>query len=413
MRSSFVLCVVLAFAAVAAGCGGGGGDKNAAPTAAFTVSCDELRCTFVDGSSDSNGSIVSRAWNFGDDSTSADTSPVHTYGAPGTYTVTLKVTDDGNATGTTSQQVTMRLPPIARFDFSCAGLSCTMTSEKSTDARGSSTAIVSRSWTFGDGAVSLEASPSHTYASAGTYSITLTVVDVDGESGSATESVSLAAPPAGTPPTAAFRVSCSSATCNFTDESADPGGSVTAWSWTFGDGGTSTARNPIHTYPVSGSGQFTVRLTVTDNDGATSVASKTITVSPPAGLQCRDASNTGELVGCQIVLAQAARIEVVLTDRECGAVGNTFTVTSPVVTTLFTNGCSEPALGTVFTLSNNGSPFPAGTVFAAEMISGSQKQVIPPSLIVTGSASPWTIQFDDGEVAPRDLDIVLTIRAVP
>ena len=130
-------------------------------------------------------------------------------------------------------------------------------------------------------------------------------------------------------------------------------------------------------------------------------------------MQCHDAANTGELVGCTMVLDHAARIEIELTNRECGARGNTFTVTSPVVTTLFTDGCFAPAIGTVFPLSDNGNPFPAGTVIAAQMVSGEVKQVIPPTLLVTGTTSPWTIQFDDGAVAPRDLDILITIRAVP
>jgi PKD repeat protein len=212
-------------------------------------------------------------------------------------------------------------------------------------------------------------------------------------------------------PTAAFDVTCSSATCTFVDQSSDGNGSVTAWSWSFGDGAVSAERNPQHTYAVSTLTEFTVQLTVTDNDGARSVASRRFTVSPPTGLQCQGAAEA--LVGCTIALDRPARIEVELTDRECGAAGNSFTVTSPIVTTLFSNGCYEPPVGTVFTLTDNGNPFPAGTVIAAHMTSGSLNQVIPPSLVITGTASPWQVTFDDGENTPRDVDIVLTIRAIP
>lgn len=410
MRGSLAICAASAAAFLAGGCGGGGGgDKNAPPSAAFTVSCTELRCSFVDGSSDPDGTVQSRSWSFGDGGVSADVSPVHTYAAPGSYTVRLTVTDDDSATGSSSRQVTMNLPPRASFDFTCAGLTCTMT-DGSTDVAGS---IVSRSWSFGDGSVSVEPGPTHTYASSGTFSVTLTVVDDGGESSTATRDITVTAEPGRTPPVAAFAVTCSSVTCSFIDQSTDADGTVTAWSWSFGDGAVSTVRNPQHTYGVTELTEVTVLLTVTDNDGARSIASKSFTVSPPAGIQCHDAANTGELVGCTMVLDRAARIEVELTDRECGAVGNTFTVTSPVVTTLFTNGCFEPAIGTIFTLSDNGNPFPAGTVIAAQMASGEEKQVIPPTLIVTGTTSPWRLQFDDGAVAPRDLDIVITIRAVP
>lgn len=83
---------------------------NVAPTANFTFECSERACSFTDGSSDSDGTIASRSWTFGDGGTSTATNPSHTYGDDGTYTVTLTVTDDGGATGTTSESVTVSAP---------------------------------------------------------------------------------------------------------------------------------------------------------------------------------------------------------------------------------------------------------------------------------------------------------------
>ena len=83
---------------------------NTPPTASFTASCDDLVCSFVDGSSDSDGSITARHWSFGDGTGSTQTSPSHTYAAGGTRTVTLTVTDDDGATGSTSSQVTVTAP---------------------------------------------------------------------------------------------------------------------------------------------------------------------------------------------------------------------------------------------------------------------------------------------------------------
>ncbi|MEV6527971.1 collagenase, partial [Longispora sp. NPDC051575] len=93
-------------AACAAGnCGGGGTPTNQAPTASFTVTTANLTATFTDRSTDSDGTIASRSWNFGDGTTSTATNPAKTYAAAGTYTVRLTVTDNKGATGTTTQTV--------------------------------------------------------------------------------------------------------------------------------------------------------------------------------------------------------------------------------------------------------------------------------------------------------------------
>jgi PKD repeat protein len=78
-------------------------------------------------------------------------------------------------------------------------------------------------------------------------------------------------------PTADFGATCSGTACTFTDLSSDPDGTVVSWSWTFGDGVSSTERNPSHAYSCTGS--HTVALTVTDDDGATGFASRAVTVA--------------------------------------------------------------------------------------------------------------------------------------
>jgi PKD repeat protein len=85
-------------------------------------------------------------------------------------------------------------------------------------------------------------------------------------------------PPPNEDPVAAFGVTCVDLSCSFTDSSTDDG-HIVAWSWTFGDGGASTAQNPTHTYASGGT--YSVTLTVTDDVGESGASTTGVTVSAP------------------------------------------------------------------------------------------------------------------------------------
>src|SRR6185436_622618 len=129
-------------------------------------------------------------------------------------------------------------PPVAAFTNSCTDLACSF-SDGSTDPDGT---IASRSWMFGDGGTSSATNPTHTYAAAGTYTVALTVTDNGGLTNSTSRSVTVTVPPPpNQAPTEAFTNSCTDLACSFTDGSTDPDGTIASRSWTFGDGGTSSA----------------------------------------------------------------------------------------------------------------------------------------------------------------------------
>ena len=80
---------------------------NVAPTANFSSSTNGLVATFTDSSSDSDGTIASHAWTFGDGGTSTAANPSHTYASGGTYSVTETVTDNGGLTNSKTSSVTV------------------------------------------------------------------------------------------------------------------------------------------------------------------------------------------------------------------------------------------------------------------------------------------------------------------
>ncbi len=235
----------------------------------------------------STGNPTAWNWNFGDGSTNSTIeNPSHTYANAGTFTVSLTVTSSGGATSSKSGTITVTNstpppPPLAAgFTANPTSGQAPLTVQFTDTSTGNPTAW---SWNFGDDSTnSTIENPSHTYANAGTFWVTLTVTGSGGatssQSGTITVTNSTPPPP---PLAASFTANPSSGqaplTVQFTDTST---GNPTAWSWNFGDGSTgSTTENPSHTFNKAGN--FTVTLTVTGAGSATSSKSETITVSNP------------------------------------------------------------------------------------------------------------------------------------
>ena len=185
------------------------------------------------------------------------------------------ITIDGTfaefTTTITTTSPSTNIPPSAAFTFSINGDTVDFT-DASSDSDGH---IDTWAWTFGDTGTSTAQSPSHLYASAGTYTVTLTVTDNHGATDAFSDSVTVSL--SNVRPTAEFTFTTTGLTAYFTDASSDSDGHIDTWAWTFGDTGTSTAQSPSHLYASAGT--YTVRLTVTDDDGATGYIEHDVTVS--------------------------------------------------------------------------------------------------------------------------------------
>jgi PKD repeat protein len=175
---------------------------NQPPVAAFTSSCDALTCAFTSTSTDPDGSIGTYSWDFGDGTTSAEQNPSHAYGAAGTYTVTLTVADNQNATNAVSSSVTVTVPtnqaPVVNAgpnETVVFGLLYTLNASFTDPDNGPWTYTIN----WGDGSSSSGSrstagsfSVGHTYFVPLTrHTVTVTVTDSRGASGSAAKVVTV------------------------------------------------------------------------------------------------------------------------------------------------------------------------------------------------------------------------------
>lgn len=170
---------------------GGAKVTNTAPVASFTQTCTAEVCSF-DGaaSSDAESPVKSYAWDFGDGTTGTGAQVKHTYVNGGSFNVTLAVTDDLGTTGTTTQDVLVKLAnkaPVAAFTTTVDALAVAVDGSTSTDDGN----VEKYEWNFGDGSIDTGMTATHSYAEAGTYTVTLVATDNEGVSSTTTRKVTI------------------------------------------------------------------------------------------------------------------------------------------------------------------------------------------------------------------------------
>jgi PKD repeat protein len=257
---------------------------NTVPTVEITATPTQgiapLNVNFTSTVSDGSGQYE-YAWDFGDGNSSDQRNPSHRYESGGTFTATLVVTDMSSGLDSDPQTVDIEVAsndaPVASASASPDTAIAPATISFSGSAAGGNQPL-SYEWNFGDGSspVSMQ-NPSHEYTSPGTYNATLTVTDADGDSDTATVSVKIND---NLVPTADIQATPQSGIAPITvafDPQVQGGDAPLTFAWDFGDGNTSTTRNPSHTYQTPGN--YTASVTVTDDNGDTGSDTIDITVT--------------------------------------------------------------------------------------------------------------------------------------
>jgi PKD repeat protein len=284
--------------------GGGLKNKKVMPISVdlvpeFTVSpvnptnADQIQ--FTDTTVVNESFITLRSWDFDDNSDPVETTDpaaktvTHKFTWPGTYRASLTLTGMDAYTYYNRQDIVVasednpNVFPVANFTFSpsqpSVGTDISFT-DTSTDEDGWVDGYL---WDFGDGTEpDTDNYPVHQYATAGTYTVNLTVTDDDGATNSVEKTVTVIGGTSNNPPMADFTYFPSLPESNtwieFLDKSTDPDGTVVLHHWDFGDGQSLDLPVEGVMHPYADSGTYLVRLEVTDDSGNVANISQSITI---------------------------------------------------------------------------------------------------------------------------------------
>ena len=242
------------------------------PTSSFTAPpvCMHTATTF----NNTTINATSYSWTFGDGTNSTAQSPTHTYAAAGTYSVVLASVGAGGCTNTITVPIVVNALPTSSFTGTnvCVNVPTTFTDGSTV---GPPSTLATWNWNFGDGSTGATQNPTHTYTTAGTYTVHLTSTTNNGCVDSITHVVSVYYLPV-VVFTGDSLVHCTPWCVNFTDASTVNGGTIANWTWNYGDGSPAASQSVygIENHCYNTPGTFGVTLTVTSNQGCKSSLNK-------------------------------------------------------------------------------------------------------------------------------------------
>jgi len=262
--------------------GSGNKPPQAVISATPTTGSAPLTVSFDGGGSiDSDGSITSYAWSFGDGGTTTGKSATHTYATAGTYTATLQVTDNLGATGTAS--VTIAVNNGSGQGTGNHQFSFTWEYDQAANIKGfriyQNAALICQT---NDPAARQLTCNADLATLPATY--TLTAVNADNSETDPSNGVTYTGtntdPGQELKAIIAANVVSGEVPLPVTFDGTSSTGTVTSYQWDFGDDSTANTPSASHTYTTAGT--YTAKLTIADNTGASDTATITITASAPA-----------------------------------------------------------------------------------------------------------------------------------
>jgi PKD repeat protein len=221
-----------------------------------TYGNNPLTVRFTDKTS---GTPTSWSWDFGDGTTSTEQNPIHTYTKNGRYTVSLTTDGDDKNKQVKNDLIRVAEGPTAAFNTMPADVTVGTQVQFVDLSTGNPSTW---SWEFGDGGTSSLQSPVYVYSRPGSYTVQLTVSDLNGISQTVSKVVTVQG--AETPVEAIFTTKMLSSTTVEFNSDGSTGYGINSWKWDFGDGTTSTDKNPTHTYLKEGT--YPVTLTVSNGE---------------------------------------------------------------------------------------------------------------------------------------------------
>ena len=251
---------------------------NPIPVADFSVAdvCFGTISTFNDLSNISTGDIIDWQWDFGDASANSTLqNPTHNYVTPGSYPVTLTITSDSGCINTLIDSAHVLFLPTAAFTTNNVCLN--VAASFADNSNGNGGIITNWNWDFDNNGITDDTNqnPTNGYPSASTYTIQLIVSTGFGCADTTTQPITIYPMPNAD---FTFVNACYGTAIAFTDNSSVSSGTITNWSWNYGNSNTSIVQNPAENYAVEG--VYQVQLIANTNNGCADTISKQIEVWP-------------------------------------------------------------------------------------------------------------------------------------